>query len=220
VKSVYEAIAQVQSKLDPILSDQENPHFRSRYASLAQVWRHVRPHVAEAGLTLTYVLEEGRVVLRVIHSETGTETQVAVPILGYQATMQGLGGAITYARRYALHLAFALAIEGEDTDGERGAKQPRKEKEHPKLRAPAPESASTGGLKPAQVQLLDGLLGRRAKELGDDISTADIAKDIRTDRGWTSLSDCPPDQLNDLMAAIRKWEPPVGGSDPQQGSLV
>ena len=53
---------------------------------------------------------------RLIHAESGEETSGTVPLMLSKRDPQGLGSAITYARRYAWQSVLGIAAE-EDTDG-------------------------------------------------------------------------------------------------------
>ena len=223
-KNVFAAIAAVQAKLDPIVADDEADagKYTYRYATLPQVWRHIRPLLAEAGLAVVYETESANeklsVRLRVKHPASDTEHAIVLPLVGYTATMQGLGGVLTYARRYLLHLAFGLAIEGEDKDAGQGPQpkaRPARQAQQPQRSASAHDGAK---LTAAQVQLLDGSMTRRARELGEGIAARDIAREIQKAHGWKTLEDCPAAELNEVMAEIRGWQPPAG--EPEQGGLL
>lgn len=51
-----------------------------------------------------------------VHAETGDTYSNVMPLYLTEKTMQGLGAAITYARRYAWQSVLGIAAE-EDTDG-------------------------------------------------------------------------------------------------------
>lgn len=238
--NVYAAIARVQAKLDPILADDEaevptktGGKYSYRYASLAQVWRSIRPLLADAGLAVVYTLERDRerqemtVVLRVVHAASATHHQVEVPLLSYAGTMQGLGGVITYARRYALHLAFGLAIEGEDRDLSADGSKPKPQAKRARApqateHSPDPYAQSArseegaGRLTKGQIALIDGALVRRAREM-PGVTATDISNALKTRFEWVSIEDCPPAFMNELMAEIRTWEPPVSAG---QGEML
>jgi hypothetical protein len=89
-----------------------------RYADLATIIDHVRPVLAKHELAVTQNVntEDGRLeVWTYIHHASG-EVITYGPLAGRAgASWQELGGAVTYARRYALSAALGIAPD-EDTD--------------------------------------------------------------------------------------------------------
>lgn len=90
-----------------------------RYADLATIIDHVRPVLAKHELAVTQNVntEDGKLeVWTYIHHASG-EVITYGPLAGRAgASWQELGGAVTYARRYALSAALGIAPD-EDTDG-------------------------------------------------------------------------------------------------------
>lgn len=107
--------------LDPVV-DSNNPHFRSRYASLKQTLTRNRKIAAQHGLSFTqHPIIEGNLagtVLRVGHESGEWMTSTLLLPLA-KATPQGVGSAITYARRYQINGVMGLAPTDDDDDGER-----------------------------------------------------------------------------------------------------
>lgn len=94
-------------------------HYSYKYADLATIIDHVRPILAKHDLAVTQnvTVEDSRLeVWTYVHHSSG-EVLTYGPIVGRPgADWQGLGSAVTYARRYALGAALGLAPE-EDDDG-------------------------------------------------------------------------------------------------------
>jgi hypothetical protein len=102
--------------------DSKNPHFGSRFTSLDTLIAATRAPLNEACIVITQfpaVDEQGRPVLRTVltHGPSGEEITSDTPLYLSRNDMQGLGAAITYARRYAWAAMLGIAAE-EDTDGE------------------------------------------------------------------------------------------------------
>lgn len=115
------ALASFQREaLDPVV-DSRNPHFRSRYASLKQTLTRNRKIAAQHGLSFTqHPIIEGNLagtVLRVGHESGEWMTSTLLLPLA-KATPQGVGSAITYARRYQINGVMGLAPTDDD-DGEK-----------------------------------------------------------------------------------------------------
>lgn len=100
-----------------------------RYADLATVIDHVRPVLSRHELAVTQEVrvEEGRLeVWTYLHHSSG-ELLTYGPIVGRAGgDWQQLGGAITYARRYALGAALGIAPEDDDDAAGTAKTQPKK----------------------------------------------------------------------------------------------
>ncbi len=113
------ALAKAQGEMQPAEFDATNPHFRSRYASLAAITAAVRPALARNGLAVLQgaCAAAGAVTVttRIVHaSGQWIEDALALPV-GERATPQAVGSAITYGRRYSL-AALAGVVAEEDDD--------------------------------------------------------------------------------------------------------
>lgn len=125
-KAMVAAFAEMQN----VTKDAENPHFGSDYATLGAVLDTVRDVWGRHGLALTQApgpIKDGNVTLTSIVSHASGETLVVnseFPITPQKdkITAQGVGSAITYARRY---VAAALAgIAQVDDDGNAASSPP------------------------------------------------------------------------------------------------
>jgi hypothetical protein len=141
-KTVHAALLAARREFDPVLKDLQNPHFKSKFASLSSVLAATDSALAKYGLCLiqyTRVRENGAVLLitELVHVETnGTISSEYLLTPCKPNDPQAMGGALTYARRYS-----ALAILGvapEDDDGETAAgrgrdrqKKPRRNRDQP-----------------------------------------------------------------------------------------
>jgi hypothetical protein len=88
------------------------------YATLGNVLDVLRPLFAEQGITVVQApdVEGPHQVLRttVTHVESGDSVAFATPLVLDKETMQGVGSAITYARRYALVSIFLMDADDDD----------------------------------------------------------------------------------------------------------
>lgn len=123
------AMAQAQGAFDSVTRDSTNPHFRSKYASLAAIWDSIRPVLAKHGLAVVQFPKYANGVVELttilMHGESGewlSETSGA-PI--GKADAQGVGSALTYLRRYSL--SSVLGIVTEDDDDGNAASAPAKQ---------------------------------------------------------------------------------------------
>jgi hypothetical protein len=122
-ENIYTALAKAQTSMGKALKDSSNPHFRSKYADLASVMNACLGALTTNGIAVTHSTEwsetEQQLVTTFTHGASDTSCSIAIPLLLGKRDMQGLGSAITYARRYGV---MALAgIAPEDDDGNAAA---------------------------------------------------------------------------------------------------
>lgn len=125
MKEICTALAKAQGALKKAAKDSTNPHFRSRYADLESVIEAMREPFTENGLSVTQSVEpagEGLMMETTIWHDSGQQITSTVPLIITKQDMQGVGSAITYARRYGL--AAACGITQTDDDGEAAVGRP------------------------------------------------------------------------------------------------
>ena len=121
--ALYAAIHKVQAKIETVRKNGENSHFKSKYATLDEIWETVRKPLNDAGLIVlcdVYTANGERLLTtRVIHAETGEEASCTFPIMAANNSPQAIGSAMTYARRYTLTALLEIVTgDGTDDDGE------------------------------------------------------------------------------------------------------
>jgi len=110
-----------------------NPYFKSKYAPLDAIIDATRPILLKHGLAIsqTPLFMEGTagVETTIIHKGGhSTTTTLLLPLK--DQSPQGVGGAITYARRYALAAVLGIASEDDD-DGNVSSGLHKKEEARP-----------------------------------------------------------------------------------------
>ena len=128
-QNVYTALTAAQKQMGKAFKSANNPHFRSKYADLASVMDACMSALNDNGIAVIQPLGEtefGRYVDTIFLHGSGERLECKVPLIVQKEDMQGLGSAITYARRYGL---MALAgIAPEDDDGNAAAAAAPKER--------------------------------------------------------------------------------------------
>lgn len=121
--AIHKKLLEFQKKGITLKKDGVNPHFRSSYVTLNEVLDKVKGPLNEAGIVIVQAVDtvdgpmgEQVAGLRtaLVDTEDDTHVNSFVPFVN-TPDMQKLGGAITYARRYAL--IAMLGLEDEDDDG-------------------------------------------------------------------------------------------------------
>ena len=130
------ALNQFQGKVGSIKKDSVNPFFKMKYASLTTIWVTIRPLLSSCGLSVvqgaTSEMVDGHLVweTKILHT-SGEWISAYLPIKPKNDDPQGMGSAITYARRYALCAILGIVAD-EDDDGNVATKEVSKPKEEPK----------------------------------------------------------------------------------------
>lgn len=113
------ALAAAQGAMDRARKGASNLHFKSRYADLSDVMDACMAALSANGIAVVQpVLRDGDrlfVETRLIHGPSGeTLSDGGMPLLVSKNDMQGLGSAITYARRYGLMCMAGVAADDDD----------------------------------------------------------------------------------------------------------
>ena len=172
------ALAAAQADLQSAKKGADNPFFKSKYADLASVVEASKP-IAKHGLSVTQYVVGDVLVTRLLHS-SGEWIRGEYPIRPVKNDPQGIGSAITYARRYAWQSIIGLPAE--DDDGNAASqpepkKAPRKApRKAPKVTGEAVEPVYEGTLAEKAAARLKHLKKEAwAKDKGYDPTTASDA---------------------------------------------
>jgi hypothetical protein len=131
INELISALSKAQAAIQPAKKDSKNPYFNSDYASLSSVWEACRGPLSQNNLAVVQTTKEtkkGTVLVTALAHSSGQWIQgemllrtakvlkdKTVDETG-QYTSQGVGSALSYARRYLL--AAMVGVSQEDDDGE------------------------------------------------------------------------------------------------------
>ena len=117
-KNIAAAFVKAQRAFGPALKTSVNPHFKSKYADLANCIEAVIEALNANGIGLmqrTYECKDGVLVETVFIHESGEVMECGMLHLpASKLDAMGFGSCLTYARRYSLLAATGLAPEDDD----------------------------------------------------------------------------------------------------------
>lgn len=123
---LWKALAAAQVEIQNPTKNSTNPHFKNKYADLAEVLRTVLPTFSKHGLSIVQstgfdaTTNTVQVSTVIAHAAGGFISSEARCIPG-RADAQGIGAATTYLRRYSLSAMTGVAQEDDDGNAARFA---------------------------------------------------------------------------------------------------
>jgi hypothetical protein len=128
LKELTEALAKAQAEIQNPVFDMVNPHFKSKFASLAAVRNAVIPVMSKYGIFVTQELTttERGISCSTIFMKGGEELRFQPLVMpASKNDAQGFGSAATYARRYSLMAACGVVGDTDD-DGNAASEKSKK----------------------------------------------------------------------------------------------
>lgn len=126
IQNLAKALSCFQSKMGTLPKDASNPFFKSKYCPLPTILSAIQKPLSECGICFSQLPDgDNGLTTIIIHSETGEYIQATYSMHPSKNDPQGIGSAITYARRYALSAMLGLNVDDDDDGNE--ASQPQKE---------------------------------------------------------------------------------------------
>ena len=214
VGELGKALAAAQAEMAAVPKDADNKFYNSKYAQLSSVVRTGAPVLSKHGLAVTQhpsFDEAGHDVLItwLLHS-SGEFMVSSMRLKATKEDPQGLGSAITYARRQA-YMAVCGLVADEDDDGNAGSG-----KSSSKTKAPQPTAKPVEKTRPIASGAQRGMINGRAAEAG--LTGQQFADALRSTFGIepheyssdeealryvnTQLDRLPADRVDDVLAAI------------------
>lgn len=118
MKELMHALLSAQREINHATKDAKNPHFKNDYATLESVLDAAKPILNKYDIVISQPSgkdESGQYIETKLMHVSGQVHSSKMYLLIDKLNMQGLGSAITYARRY--DLAAILGITQSDDDG-------------------------------------------------------------------------------------------------------
>lgn len=169
INELAKALSLFQGTVKTAKFDKVNPHFRSKYATLTSLWETIRDPLKANGLAVvqTTVGNESGIVLQtmLMHS-SGQFITSEMPLVMTKQDMQGMGSALSYARRYSLAAILGL-VSDDDEDGNDSPLAPQ---------APAKKQQKVAELKPDDVASFVITIGKNKGKKLSEVSGEDLSK--------------------------------------------
>ena len=130
------ALNAFQGKLRAVKKDGVNPFFKMHYATLDAIWEAIREPLSASGLAVAQTLShnDGKALLDTTLLHTSGEWLSGSMLLNpVRDDPQGLGSAISYARRYSL-CAMLGVVADEDDDANTATKPKSKPQDKPQIK--------------------------------------------------------------------------------------
>src|SRR4051812_9977425 len=105
IKEFVAALAKAQGVMKPAVFNRVNPHFKTRYADFTSCMDACRGPLSDNGLAPIQYCEtiEGKLNLVTMLAHTsGQWMKSEFPLIPSKMDSQGIGSAMTYAKRYSL----------------------------------------------------------------------------------------------------------------------
>ena len=184
--ALFAALAKAQAEVENATKGSTNPHFRSKYADLAEVLNTVRPTFAKYGLSIMQSTgfngELVTVSTAVAHAEGGYVVSDASCIPA-KADAQGIGAATTYLWRYGLAAMTGIAQEDDDGQSARHERPPNDPR-------PAPAKAIDAAKVAAGVEAVQEVMAADLDEVAQCLALYDLHLEFSKDSDlYIAISD-------------------------------
>ena len=212
IDKIIPALIQFQSEVRAVGKNKKNPHFGSSYADLAAIMDEAMPALGKNGLAIVQNLVESSPdevrLLTTLYHTSGQYFSSIITLKPSKTDPQGVGSAITYARRYSLSPLLGIVTEEDDdgnaasggrpaSNGAGGSRGPREET----APSPAPAPARAPG-KPGKSEIT--LKKERAwKRLLEFVGDPETAKKVLQSRTQKPSKDWTEDDLVQIEGFVQ-----------------
>lgn len=125
INELATALAKAQAEIENASKNSSNPHFKSKYADLAEVINTVRPVFSSHGLSISQFpsFADGLASVETVLMHSSGQWMSGTASAGVtKQDAQGVGSAITYLRRYSLAAVAGIAQEDDDANAAVGSR--------------------------------------------------------------------------------------------------
>ena len=116
VKELMPALIKAQSEIKGAKKDKANPHFGNVYATLESVIEACKEALVKNDILVFQAPTNQNTLVTRLYHKSGEFVESEISLITNQNSMQQLGSAITYARRYSLASILCIAQEDDDAN--------------------------------------------------------------------------------------------------------
>lgn len=199
IKDIVAALAKAQGVMKPAIFNRVNPHFKSRYADFSSCMDACRQPLSDNGIAVIQYCEtiEGKLsLITMLAHISGQWMKSEFPLISAKMDSQGIGSAMTYAKRYSLcGMVGIVADEDGDDDGEASIGR-GKQSESPKPNSKV-MNAPMQKISAHQVEILKGMKAKLDKECWEK-----LAKWMEGTYKISSIEDLPSEAFSKVFGAF------------------
>ena len=191
MSDAIKALVKAQKEMGAVIKNTVNPHLKSKYADLGSVLDACQNALHANGFAVIQPCgkdDHGAYVETVLAHESGESFVSRVYLVVGKQDMQGVGSAITYARRYGILGMAGLAPEDDDGEATKAPKRESPPAEQPKAQ-------------PTPAQVADKLIRRFAEMETQADLEAFISPDQPAGQAWGNLAKDDAAQSDRVKAA-------------------
>lgn len=179
---LFTALSKAQGQFKSVPFDKKNPHFNSKYASLSATQDMYREPLSQNGLALIQSIQtegEDYYIETLLTHSSGQWLSDRIKLMIDKRSMQGLGSATTYAKRYAAQSILGICGD-EDDDGNAAETQKKSSPPAEKPKDPKDIEMPFGRAKGKRLGELDqATLEAAAQWLRDQIKSDPKPKNLK-----------------------------------------
>jgi len=117
ITALAAALSLAQGEMAAAKKSTDNPYFKSKYADLGEIIETARGPLAKNGLAISQLVQpdsDHAIVESILLHKSGEWISGIIQLKPVKTDPQGIGSAITYARRYGLGALLNMATEADD----------------------------------------------------------------------------------------------------------
>lgn len=206
IKDFVAALAKAQGALKPAVFNRINPHFKTRYADFTSCMDACRAPLSENGIAAIQYCEtiDGKLnLVTMLAHISGQWMKSEFPLIAAKMDSQGIGSAMTYAKRYSLCGMVGIVADEEGDDDAEAAVGRGRQEEPRRYAAPVSKPISRSvEVKPSTITqdeafTLEGLLRQTPDDYQEKLN------DWLKKKNLLRLTDMPKELYEDVMTKLK-----------------
>lgn len=143
IDELAKALSDFQGEMGSVGFDANNPFFKSKYATLAAIVASAKTFLSKHGLCVSQLATLDGGVTTILMHDSGQFIADTLKLTPVKNDPQGMGSAITYARRYAYASILGIvADEDDDGNAETHVRQEIQKPQSTRQEVPSPKWSS------------------------------------------------------------------------------